>query len=91
MASSELVVHVKPQLDNLVLARPGDTLVIGASDVESYSDSVIEEVKAALPGVKIVVMANVSAFAVYRPDEMPEWEREFLARQAQEQAEPEDM
>ena len=68
--AAETVVRVRAELDNAVMVRPGDTLVIGVADADpsQFDDDTVVQIRAALPDVKVVVIENVSAFAVYRPD-----------------------
>lgn len=71
-SASEHVVSVRAELDNAVVVRPGDTLVLGIAvgrNVTLDEVKVIEErTTARLPGVRVVVVP-ADCMAVYRPDE----------------------
>ncbi len=72
MASeSEHVVKVRAEWDNAVMARPGDTLVVGLSADITYADGELDDLEAdfatQLPGIKVVLVQGATAFAVYRP------------------------
>lgn len=104
--TAEGVVHVRAEWDNAVMARPGDTLVVGLSGHEYEADQVKyvkAEIEEQLPGVRIMVILGCEALAVYRERHvlgadqelnpvkggpLPDWERDLIMRQAQEQ-EPE--
>ena len=72
--AAETVVRVRAELDNAVMVRPGDTLVIGVTDADpsQFDENTVAQIRAALPDVKVVVIDGVSAFAVYRPHEQRE-------------------
>lgn len=56
-----------------VTVRPGDTLIVGRAErylTDEEGNAAIERMKEQLPGIKIVLIAGVTALAVYRDTEV---------------------
>lgn len=75
MASeSKHVVKVSAEWDNAVMARPGDTLVVGLSVEITHTEQSLERLRSdcqeMIPGVKVVIIEGATAFAVIRADAM---------------------
>lgn len=69
----EHVVKVRAELDNAVVVRPGDKLVVGiaGSITATMAREMKERLGEQLPGVDVVIIDNTAGFAVYRDDERP--------------------
>lgn len=67
----EQVVKVRAELDNAVVVRPGDKLIVGLKEINLQAHDV-ERAKSyiggQLPGVEVVVIPGAVALAVYRDD-----------------------
>ena len=66
----EQVVKIRTELDNAVVVRPGDKLVVGVSTRLDMATA--HEIKRRLgerlPGVEIVIIDQCSGLAIYRDD-----------------------
>jgi hypothetical protein len=60
-------------LSNVPMVRAGDVLVVGVQKnvFESDLDRFVSMVQESLPGVRVVVMENVTGLAVFRPADSP--------------------
>lgn len=68
-SSSEHVLKVRAELDNMLVVRPGDKLVIGAGFITAqHAAQIKERVARELPGVEAVIIAGIEHLAVYRDD-----------------------
>jgi len=65
------VLTVRAELDNAVVVRPGDKLVVATHRPISVEHArlIVAELGVKLPGVEIVLADGVSALAVYRADD----------------------
>jgi hypothetical protein len=68
---ADQVVHIRAELDNAVVVRPGDKLVLGYEKRLSVqeADAITGHFAARLPGVEIVLVDQIAHMAVYRSDE----------------------
>jgi hypothetical protein len=69
MASADLNVASKVELETLAIVRPGDTLVVAYPRQLSVeqADTIKARIKDRLPGVEVVII-HANQLAVYRPD-----------------------
>lgn len=69
MASADLNVTSKVELETLAIVRPGDTLVVAhpVQLTEQQADIIKHRIKNRLRGVEVVIL-HANQLAVYRPD-----------------------
>lgn len=67
-----VTVPVKLELDNAVVLRPGDKLVLGYSQFvnEAEADELKARLAVKLPGVEVVIISAITAMTVYQANEV---------------------
>lgn len=66
----EHVVTVRAELDNAVVVRPGDKLVVGFArrlDMAEI-DHIRQRSRMMLPDVEVIIFDDITTMAVYRPE-----------------------
>lgn len=83
MATSDHVIKFRTELDNMIVVRPGDKLIVARTDRISPPDIIRLKARIAelLPGVEPVIISECSGLAVYRGDDdvPPERDRATIA------------
>lgn len=69
MAESRVKIDITPNIAAIV--RPGDNLILGfnRSIAEEECAMLRDKLSTLIPGIKIIVIDNVSSMVVHKPDE----------------------